>query len=54
MPTHPVDGKTYHYKANVVNGTLEYLLYGELSSGDCFIVNNSSAFTGHCQNDTNL
>lgn len=54
MPKHPVDGKAYHYYSDdkaPADGVLDYLLYGELSTGSCFIVKDGSSFEGNCTTD---
>lgn len=56
MPTHPIASKSYHYKGDDTDGdgVLDYVLYGELATGKCFIVANGSSFTGDCSTDTSL
>ncbi len=50
MPTHPIAGKAYHYKSKDLNtdGVMEYVMFGELGTGKCFIIANGSSFTGTC------
>ena len=56
MPTHPNSAKSYHYKGDDPDGdgVLDYVVYGELASGQCFINANGSSFPGDCTNDTGL
>lgn len=55
LPTHPdAPNETYHYKGKVQAGVLQFLVWGKLSSGQCFINKNGTAFTGDCVADTNF
>ncbi|MBI4185434.1 prepilin-type N-terminal cleavage/methylation domain-containing protein [Candidatus Berkelbacteria bacterium] len=56
MPTHPITTEAYHYRASDKDsdGVLDYVLWGKLGSGKCFVNANGTSFTGDCTTDTVL
>lgn len=58
IPTHPIQGKFYHYRGDVVNGEYKYVYWGELAAGankgKCFIAKNGVTRVGDCVTDTQI